>query len=74
MKGALAPIDGRLYTTDMPLGVINKTDCFSGHYQWYGLIVQGVCDANLRIVYICVAEPDNMVDAMVYRRLTGFRR
>ena len=57
MYGYLEPIDRWLCTTHKPLDVPNPSDYRSGHYQRYGLNVQVICDANLRIVYLAVTGP-----------------
>ena len=72
--GHLAPIDGWLCTTEMPSDVPNQLDYRSGHYQRYGLNIQAMCDANLRIIYFAVAGPGKMNDARAFRRLIGLRR
>ena len=71
MYGHLAPIDGWLCTTLKPWDVPNPSDYRSGHYQRFGLNVQAMCDANLRIIYLAVAGPGKMNDARAYRKLFG---
>ena len=69
--GNLLPIDRWLCTTQMPSDVSNPTDYRSGNYQRYGPNVQVMCDPNLRFVYFSVADPGEMNDARVFRRLEG---
>jgi len=51
----LGCIDGWLPRTEMPRNVYNQTDYFSGHYQCFGLNVQGLCDSDLIFLYVAVA-------------------
>ena len=71
MYGHLSPLDGWLCTTQKPWDVPNPSDYRSEHYQRFGLNVQTMCDANLRIMYMSVAGPGNMNDARAYRKLMG---
>ena len=46
--GHIGAIDGWFPRTEMPRGVSNQADYFSGHYQAYGLNIQAMCDPDLR--------------------------
>jgi hypothetical protein len=70
LYGFIGAIDGWLCCTNMPSGVDNETDYFSGHYHRYGLNVQAVCDANLRFKYFTVVAPGKCNDARAFRRCT----
>ena len=61
--GYLAAIDGWLCTIEQPWDVGNPADFFSRHYQKFGINVQAMCDANLRITYISVAGNGGTNDA-----------
>ena len=71
--GCLAAIDGWLCTIEKPSDVENPSDFFSGHYQKYGINVQALCDANLRIIYISVAANGSTNDCRAFRRLKKLR-
>jgi hypothetical protein len=45
--GHIGAIDGWFPRTEMPRGVSNQADYFSGHYQAYGLNIQAMCDPDL---------------------------
>ena len=74
MDGHLGPLDGWLCITNKPWDVANPVDYFSGHYQRFGLNVQAMCDAHLRIIYFCVCGPGKMNDAKAFRRLKGLHK
>ena len=74
MNGHLGPLDGWLCITNKPWDVTNPVDYFSGHYQRFGLNVQAMCDAHLRIIYFCVCGPGKMNDAKAFRRLKGLHK
>ena len=71
--GCLAAIDGWLCTIEQPSDVHNPGDFFSGHYQKFGLNVQAMCDANLRITYVSVAGNGGTNDARAFKRLHKLR-
>ena len=54
--GHIGAFDGWLAQTERP-PVSNQADCFSGHYQCFGLNIQGLCDPDLIFIYICIATP-----------------
>jgi hypothetical protein len=70
LYGFLGAIDGWLCCTNMPSGVDNEIDYFSGHYQRYGLNIQAICDAHLRFLYFTVVAPGKFNDARAFRRCT----
>ena len=74
LDGHLGPLDGWLCITEMPWDVHNPVDYRSGHYQRYGLNVQAMCDANLRIIYFFICGPGKMNDAKAFRRLHGLQK
>ena len=74
MYGHLAALDGWLCKTQKPFDVTNPSDYRSGHYQRFGLNVQAMCDANLRIIYSSVAGPGKMNDARAYRKMIGLQQ
>ena len=72
--GCLSAIDGWLCTIEKPSDVDNPGDYFSGHYQKYGINVQALCDANLRIIYIAVAANGGTNDCRAFckiKKITG---
>jgi len=54
--------------------VTNPSDYRSGHYPRFGLNVQAMCNANLRIIYSSVAGPGKMKDARAYRKMIGLQQ
>ena len=71
--GCLGALDGWLCTTKRPEDVHNPRDYFSGHYQKFGLNVQAICDANLRITYISVCAAGGTNDACAFQKLHNLR-
>ena len=71
--GILSAIDGWLCTMEKPSDVPNPSDYFSGHYQKYGINVQAMCDANLRITYLSVCRSGGSNDARAFRKLHHLR-
>ena len=71
MYGHLSPLDGWICTTQKPWDVPNPSDYRRGHYQRFGLNVQAMWDANLRVIYMSVAGPGKMNNARAYRKLLG---
>jgi len=71
--GCLAAIDGWLCTIEQPSDVDNPTDFFLGHYQKFGINVQGMCDANMRITYLSVAGNGGTNDAQAFRKFNKLR-
>ena len=41
---------------------------FSGHYQCYGINVQGICDSKCRFIYLASAAPGGCNDIVAFRR------
>ena len=74
LDGFLGAIDGFLARTEMPFDVENPRDYFSGHYQFYGLNVQAMCDPNLLFLYACVAAPGKVNDIRAFYRCTPLLR
>ena len=74
MYGHLAALDGWLCKTQKPFDVTNPLDYRSGHYERFGLNVQAMCDANLRIIYSSVAGPGKMNDARAHRKMIGLHK
>lgn len=66
----LGCMDGWLPRTEKPRNVHNQTDYFSGHYQCYGLNVQGLCDSDLVFLYVAVAAPGKVNDIRAFNRCT----
>jgi hypothetical protein len=63
-------IDGLLIRITQPVGVENPRCYFSGHYECFGLNVQGVCDADLRFLYFGIGGPGSTPDVNAYRSLS----
>ena len=55
--GHIGAIDGWFPRTEMPRGVSNQADYFSGHYVAYGLNIQAMCNPDLLFLYVAVAGP-----------------
>jgi hypothetical protein len=72
--GFLGALDGFLARTEMPFDVENPRDYFSGHYQFYGLNVQAMCDPDLLFIYACVAAPGKVNDIRAFFRCTPLLR
>lgn len=68
--GFLGALDGFMARTEMPFDVENPRDYFSGHYQFYGLNVQAMCDHDLLFLYACVAAPGKVNDIRAFHRCT----
>ena len=66
--GAVGAVDGWLATIEKLSLVPNPTDYFSGHYQYYGINVQAVCDSNLRLIYFAVTGPGRTNNSRVFDR------
>jgi hypothetical protein len=45
--GYIGALDGWFPWMEMPRGVLNQADYFSGHYKSYGLNIQAMCDPDL---------------------------
>ena len=71
--GFLGALDGWLPRTEMPRGVTNQVDYFSGHYQCYGLNVQAMCDPDLVFLYCAVAAPGKVNDIRAFLRCDGLQ-
>ena len=69
--GHIGAIDGWFPRTEMPRGVSNQADYFSGHYQAYGLNIQAMCDPDLLFLYVAVADPGKINDVRALSRCTG---
>jgi hypothetical protein len=65
IRGCIGAIDEILIRTVKPAGK-KATDYFSGHYKWYGMNVQAVCDERGRFLYICTALPGSQPDANAF--------
>ena len=74
LDGFLGALDGFLARTEMPFDVENPRDYFSGHYQFYGLNVQAMCDSNLLFLYSCVAAPGKVNDIRAFYRCAPLLR
>ena len=72
--GFLGALDGFLARTEMPFDVVNPRDYLSGHYQFYGLNVQAMCDPDLLFIYACVAAPGKVNDIRAFFRCTPLLR
>ncbi len=51
-----------LQCTEMPFDATNQVDCFSGHYQCYGLNMQAMCYPDLLFLYAACAAPGKVND------------
>ena len=69
--GHIGAIDGWFPRTEMPRGVSNQADYFSGHYVAYGLNIQAMCDPDLLFMYVAVAGPGKINDSRAFSRCTG---
>ena len=69
--GHIGAIDGWFPRTEMPCGVSNQADYFSGHYVAYGLNIQAMCDPDLLFMYVAVAGPGKINDSRAFSRCTG---
>jgi hypothetical protein len=69
--GHIGAIDGWFPRTEMPHGVSNQANYFSGHYVAYGLNIQAMCDPDLVFMYIAVAGPGRINDSRAFSCCTG---
>jgi hypothetical protein len=69
--GHIGALDGWFPWTEMPKGVLNKADYFSGHYKAYGLNIKAMCDPDLLSVYDAVADPGKINDVRKFNRCIG---
>ena len=44
----------------------NRTACFSGYYEHYGVNYLGICDVEGRYLFFCVASPGKSNDALSF--------
>jgi len=69
--GHIGAIDGWFPRTEMPRGVSNQADYFSGHYAAYGLNIQAMCDPDLVFMYVAVAGPVRINDSRAFSCCSG---
>jgi hypothetical protein len=69
--GHIGAVNGWFPWTEMPHGVSNQADYYSGHYQAYGLNIQAMCDPDLVLMYVAVAGPGKINNVGAFSRCTG---
>ena len=64
INNCIGAIDGYLIKIHTPTkeSVGNVRSYFSGHYQCYGINMQGICDSYCRFIYVAVAAPGSSSD------------
>lgn len=71
LNGCVGVIDGFLLQTCTPSvsgSNGNVKAFFSGHYQCYGVNIQGICDSKCRFIFLASAAPGGCNDIVAYRR------
>jgi hypothetical protein len=70
MDGCVGCMDGMLLPIITPASseVGHVKSYFSGHYQEYGINLQGVCDSKCRFLFAAVAAPGGTNDITAYRK------
>ncbi len=69
--GRIGAIDGWFPRTEIPRGVSNQANYYSGHYQAYGLNIQAMCEPDLVFMYVAVAGPGKINDVRAFSHYTG---
>ncbi len=69
--GHIGAVDGWFPWTEMPHGVSNQANYYSGHYQAYGLNIQAMCDPELVFMYFSVADPGKINDVRAFSCCMG---
>jgi hypothetical protein len=60
MDKVVGALDGILIPIQQPTGVLNPRAYFSGHYKKFGISLQVVCDAKMRILYYGILGPGTL--------------
>ena len=71
LNGCVGVMDGFLLQTCTPSkggSNGNVKAYFSGHYQCYGVNIQGVCDSKCRFTFLAAAAPGGANDIVAFRR------
>lgn len=68
IKNCVGAVDGYLMriTTPSKKETDNIRSFFSGHYQCYGVNIQGVCDSECRFLHLCITGPGVMHDRAAF--------
>jgi hypothetical protein len=69
--GHIGAVNGWLPWTEMPCGVSNQANFYSGHYQAYGLNIQAMCDPDLVFMCVAVAGPGKINDVRAFSCFMG---
>jgi hypothetical protein len=70
-NGAAGAVDGWLCHMNKPI-VHDTSVFFSGHYQWFDLNVQAMCDVHLQFMFLGIAGPGGMNDVRAFGKCTEF--
>lgn len=71
LNGCVGVMDGFLLQTSTPSVLESNGNVkayFSGHYQCYGVNVQGICDSKCRFLFLAAAAPGGTNDIVAFRR------